>query len=330
MVNMQHQLKTAGWYPVHLACRLWQKLVDVTWHVFPGTRKFLMEFGSDRATIVYHHLLNFGLPPRLEQPVTLAEKMSWLKLHHRNPLARLCTDKLTVERYVRSKGLGHLIIPCLAQADDPADIDFSRLPRQLVAKTNHGSHFNLMIHDQATLDPARFRKIFRRWLSYDFSRWFAETNYRGIRPRVLIQEMVAAPEDLWEFKFMCFHGQPRVAIMITGRRDGTPIRKAYDLDWQPIDFRSRGLLRESLNHPRPACFDQLADAAARLAEDFIHVRVDFLVKDDQVFFSELTFYNLGGFTPLEPPEMNVVAGSWVDLGRAQEYAARGKKCLNAL
>nr|MEE4269790.1 hypothetical protein [Candidatus Krumholzibacteria bacterium] len=71
-------LKRVFWYPVHLACHIWQKLVDLTWHVFPGTRKYLMEFGSDRATIVYHHLLNFGVPPHLDNPVTYAEKMSWL------------------------------------------------------------------------------------------------------------------------------------------------------------------------------------------------------------------------------------------------------------
>lgn len=327
---MGARLSTWLWFPARLVCKFLDLLVTVVWHAVPRTRKFLMEFGSDRATVIFQHLLNFGLPPRLKSPRTYAEKMSFLKLHHDNPLLGLCSDKIAVGSYLRSLGLEHLLVPVLGIYDRPEDIPWPTLPSRFVAKTNHGSNFYIICRDRKTLDTVAAVKDFNIWLGYDFSRWMAETNYRGIRPRILVEELVALPEDLVEYKFFCFHGVPRFVSVITGRRGGTPIRRVYDMQWQALELGSRGLIRDTEPGVRPEFFPDLVRYATRLSEDFIQVRVDFLVAGDRIHFSELTFYNLGGFAVLEPEAMNDVVGSWIDLDREKRYAERGRKIRDHL
>ena len=316
--------------PLALCCRILEFTLRVVRRLVPSSRSFLFSLGSDHATIVHHHLLNFGVPPRLKAPVTYAEKMSWLKLHHDNPLATLCSDKIAVRRYLASKGLAHLEVPIVAIFETAAEIEVNALPPRFVVKTNHGSNFYFIVKDKSTLDRAHLIRQFDTWLSSDFSRWFAETNYRGIKPRILVEEYIEGADTMVEFKFLCFHGQPRFVSVITSRQDDTPVRGVYDMDWQLQNYGSRGLIADPVARPRPANFDLVRDIAEVLSRDFIHVRVDLMVVGDQVFFSELTFYNLGGFARIEPEPMNEEIGSWMDLSREAEYAQRGRNMVNEL
>lgn len=316
--------------PLAACCRILEFTLRVVRRLAPSTRSFLFSLGSDHATIVYHHLLNFGVSPRLDMPVTYAEKMSWLKLHHNNPLATLCSDKIAVRRYLACKGLSHLEVPIVATYENATEIKLETLPPRFVAKTNHGSNFYVIVRDKSTLDRAQLIWQFNTWLSYDFSRWFAETNYRGIKPRILVEEYIEGADTMVEFKFLCFHGRPRFVSVITSRHHDTPVRGVYDMDWQLQNYGSRGLIVDPVARPRPANFDQLREIAEVLAHDFIHVRVDLMVVDDQVLFSELTFYNLGGFARIEPEPMNAEIGSWIDLSREAEYAERGRTVVAEL
>jgi len=262
--------------------------------------------------------------------VTYAEKMSWLKLHHDNPLANICSDKIAVRQYLALKGLVHLEVPIVAIFENAAEIELNALPPRFVAKTNHGSNFFLIVKDESMLDRAHLIRQFDTWLSWDFSRWFAETNYRGIKPRILVEEYIEGADTMVEYKFLCFHGRPRFVSVITSRQNDTPVRSVYDMDWQLQSYGSRGLIADPVARPRPANFDQLRDIAEVLSRDFIHVRVDLMVVGDRMLFSELTFYNLGGFARIEPEPMNEEIGSWMDLSREAEYAQRGRNIAGEL
>ena len=52
--------------------------------------------------------------------------------------------------------------------------------------------------------------------------------------------------------------------------------------------------------------------------------------DGRIYFSELTFYTLGGFVPLVPEAMNEVVGGYLDLAQAPAYAERGREIVKAL
>ena len=46
-----------------------------------------------------------------------------------------------------------------------------------------------------------------------------------------------------------------------------------------------------------------------LARDFLHVRVDFFLVNQQIYFGEMTFYNASGYMQFEPDEFDYILGN---------------------
>jgi hypothetical protein len=102
------------------------------------------------------------------------------------------------------------------------------------------------------------------------------------------------------------------------------------MDWKPVPHISRGLFADPELRPRPDYFDELIGYTRMLAKDFLHVRVDLMVTQGKIYFSELTLYNMGGFTVLEPLEWNETIGSLVDLEQSDRYLEVGRKRVEEL
>jgi hypothetical protein len=256
--------------------------------------------------------------------------MSHLKLFHDNPLMAFCTDKISVRDYVARKGLAETLVPILAVYERAGDFRIDDLPARFVAKASHGSGWVLFCHDKRRFNVKAARRRFARWLAEDYSLRLGETNYRGIAPRIIVEPFIEHEESFIEYKFFCFHGTPKFVSVISSRIRGEPVRGIYEMDWRKTDYGSEGLKLDPAILPEPPEFGRLKAISERLAEDFLHVRVDFIVADGEVFFSELTFYNLGGFVPLVPEAMNEVVGGYLDLAEAPAYAERGREIVKAL
>ena len=57
----------------------------------------------DKVLIKKRYKKYLGVYPDLKNPVTLNEKMQWLKLHDRTPLHRICADKYKAREYIKEK-----------------------------------------------------------------------------------------------------------------------------------------------------------------------------------------------------------------------------------
>jgi len=64
---------------------------------------------------------------------------------------------------------------------------------------------------------------------------------------------------------------------------------------------------------KPKCLEQMLDSARKLSAGKIHVRVDFYVIEDKIYFGELTFYNAAGNTGFNPPQWDKIFGDWMTL-----------------
>ena len=65
---------------------------------------------------------------------------------------------------------------------------------------------------------------------------------------------------------------------------------------------------------RPSCLDELIDAAEKLGAGFRHVRVDFYIVDDQIYFGEMTFTHGGGLEKVIPESFDLEMGKWMGFG----------------
>jgi hypothetical protein len=100
-------------------------------------------------TFAYH------LP--IDNPKTLNEKIQWLKLHKRDPMYALCSDKYGVRSYVKEKVGDNYLIPLLYKTKDPYKIKPDNLPdTPYIIKTNHGSSGGIIVRDEAEIN---WRKV---------------------------------------------------------------------------------------------------------------------------------------------------------------------------
>lgn len=258
----------------------------------------------------FRHTLGYDL--NLSTPRTYSEKIQWLKLFWRPDVLSVCADKYAVRDFVAARAGTSLLNELYAVYNDPAEIDFAALPDQFVLKSTHSSGQIVLCTDKAQLDHAATRHQLKKWLESSHFYHAREWAYKNIRPRILCEKLLrqngATPLD---YKFHCFHGQPRV-IHVDVDRFSDHKRSHYSLDWQPLELatdfpQANGWVE------RPAGLQQMLAAAALLSQGFPYVRVDFYQLDDCVVFGEMTFYPSGGYINFTPPEYAMLWGSWIKL-----------------
>ena len=279
------------------------------------------------------------------RPDTFSGKVRWRMLKDRRELLHLFADKVAVRDYVAERiGDGYLTT-CYAVADDPGDVDAATLPREYVAKVSHGCGGIWLVSDRApegiTVTPGPdasgplwpgsgwnqvltrpgalewdlFEKTFRTWLGLDYSRTFyVEWAYRGIRPRMLVEELLQDSKGLVppDYKLFVFHGKPRL-IQVNGGRFERFTVNFYRPDWTPVDA---DWLDGEVCHPRaqtvepPASLSRMLELAEALGDGTDFVRVDLYDVDGRVVFGELTSTPAAGNARFEPRAFDLEVGSW--------------------
>ena len=219
-------------------------------------------------------------------PRTFTEKLQWLKIYDATPIKSRLADKYLVRNWVADKIGAEYLIPLLGVWDDFDDIDFDDLPDQFVLKCNHGSGMNIIVRDKAAFDRQAAREKINAWLAFDYAAQpMLELHYTRINRKIIAEKFMANGNepDLTDYKFWCFGGKPTVVQCETDR--STDLRFDYfDMNFNHTDIeRSDHRLSD---HPekirRPKNFELMKTLAAKLAEGFAFVRVDFYEIDGRV------------------------------------------------
>lgn len=252
-------------------------------------------FGPRRAKVLDARF-RFGRCLDLDNPETLADKISWIELNADQALAARCTDKFAVRGYVEEKGLGTMLIPCVGGPwDDVSQIDIGSLPERFVLKATHGCEMNYICKDKGSLDVELMLSLAREWLSSDYPRSCVEPHYKLIQHRLYAEEFVGGMDDTIDYKLHCINGEPRFILTCSNRERSLKLN-LYDLDWHPMSGL-QGPMRGDRDIARPKSLSKMIKVAKTLAEDFDFVRVDLYEKDGEIFFGELTFSPAGGVLP---------------------------------
>lgn len=228
----------------------------------------------------------------LINPTTFNEKITWMMLNYK-PYMTLLADKLLVREYVQEKGYGHILVPLLATADCIEDIDWDKLPKQFVVKTNHDSRTVKVIKNK---DEINYEEL-RREVNSNFLKTYGitshEPHYYGIIPKILVEKMIGLyGEDLVDQKCFCFNGKVKY-IQVINLILGNRADNFFDIEWNSLGRISSYI--ENQNTPlQPLKLADMIQASEKLSENFAFVRVDFHSVGDDYFFSELTFTPVAG------------------------------------
>lgn len=251
--------------------------------------------GAKRAKVIDARL-RFGRRLNLDRPRTLVDKICWLEFnaYKDSPLVARCASKADVRGYLEEKGLAdHLVPLCCAPWRESADVDVDALPRAFAMKAAHGSGMNRIVCDKSTEDAAELRATALRWLAEDYARACVEPHYLNVPHAVVCEKLLAAPEDIVDYKVHCLNGVARL-VQTCSDRASDLAEALYDMDWRPVEGLEGIRVRAVAMPGRLTLMRELAEA---VAADFPYVRVDFYEVGGHVYFGELTFTPATGVLP---------------------------------
>ena len=256
-----------------------------------------------------------------KNPQTFTEKLQWLKLYNRKPEYTKMVDKYAVKEYVANIIGEEYIIPTLGVWDKPEDIDWDSLPNQFVLKTTHGGGGGgvVICKDKTTFDRTSAIAKLKESMASDIYSGLREWPYKDVPKRIIAEKFMApekspAPNDLPDYKFFCFNGEPKYCQVIRDRHTKETI-DFYDMDWNHMPFVGLNpVVRNGLTPvARPGNLDEMKEICRKLADTKSFVRVDLYVIDDKSYFGELTFYPASGMLPWTTEEADKEIGKYLKL-----------------
>lgn len=251
-----------------------------------------------------NHIYNnhFGNNVNWTNPLTLNEKIQWLKLYSDTSLWVRCADKYLVRGYVEECGLSNLLVPLYGVYSSSNEIDFKTLPNSFVLKVNNGSGDSIIVRDKNIINETLVKKQLQKDLNRKFGLCSTEYHYLDISPRIIAEKLLVdktqPDKSLIDYKIWCFNGEPYCVFVVNDRTSDGFQMCLYDLDWNLIDGKLHYSAHQqpcSAKIPKPQTLDKMIEAAKLLSKNIPQVRVDFYEIDGKLYFGEMTFTSSGGF-----------------------------------
>lgn len=247
---------------------------------------------------------------------TFDEKLQWLKLHDHNPLYTQLVDKYEVKRLVANIIGEKYIIPSLAIYNNTDEIDFDTLPSQFVLKCTHDSGSVVICKNKSTFNKKAAIDMLSKSLKRNHYWFWREWPYKDVKPRIVAEKYIEDDDDreLRDYKFYCFDGEPYSLLLATERQEkGGPYFDYYDMEFNHLDLTNHWHPNAKKIPHKPKHWDEMKDLAKKLASGIPQVRVDFYEANGDVYFGEMTFFDMGGFLRIHPDDWNMEWGSHITL-----------------
>lgn len=260
-------------------------------------------------------------------PVTIQDKINWLKFHDSTPLKGMCADKIAVHEYVKSVLGKDICVPIIAVYDSVKQINPADLPNKFVMKTNHGYSMNLICRDKEKFDFASAKTNLVKWMKTDFGLESGQPHYSYITPKIFVEELLEDDRQkvsLFDYKFWCFNGEPKLWTMNDGNGHGDIVY--YDMDDNVLDLYQTG---SGNKYEKPSEFELMKDYARKLSKAFDFVRVDFYEVNGRVYLGELTFTPGRGLFRYKKKGADEFVGNMLTINTNKKYEEGVSVCLTA-
>jgi hypothetical protein len=196
-----------------------------------------------------------------------------------DPVRVFVSDKELVKIYVRGTVGDRYNVPTLAvlrSAEEAATYPF---PADCVIKPTHASGTTLFRRGGSTVDL----RVIREWFGSNYYLAGREANYRSLRPKVIVEPILADYPDDLDYKIFCWRGEPRLVQVGLVQKSHDP-RRYFDTRWNEIVPQGveRGVL------PAPRRLDEMLWIARESSRLFSLVRIDLYALPDVVLVGEIT------------------------------------------
>lgn len=273
----------------------------------------------DKLFLKLHYRISCGKRLNLRDPQSFNEKIQWLKLYDHNPLYIIMVDKYEAKKYVANLIGEEYIIPTLGIYDKFEEIDFDSLPEEFVLKCTHDSGSIVICNDHSVFDAEKAKYTITHGLKRNYYYVGREWAYREVKPRIIAEQYMVDETgfELKDYKVFCFGGEP-LLIQVDYNRFSGHMRNLYSCNWEYIHGTSMYPTNPDKQIEKPVALNTMLDLAKKLSQGIPHVRVDFYIINDHVFFGELTLYHGSGFEKYTPESLNMQLGSYLRLPKKGE------------
>lgn len=250
----------------------------------------------------------------LKNPQNYNEKIQWLKLYDRNPLYTKLADKYSAKEYVKELIGSKYIIPTIGIYDDFNEIDFRSLPNQFVLKCTHDSGSIIVCKDKKNFDIEDAKMKLNSALKVNHFHKAREWAYKDIYPRIICEKYMIdnVVGELRDYKIFCFSGEPKL-IQVDFDRFNNHKRNLYTTEWKRLNLRIKEENDTLVNLEKPNCLEEVLELSKKLSRSIPHVRIDFYIIDNKIYFGEFTFYHGSGYEKIYPKIFGYEMGNWIKL-----------------
>ena len=272
-----------------------------------------------------------GKKLNLKTPVSLNEKMQWLKLYNRQSRYTIMADKYLSRNYVRERlresgyreEEDYYFVPILGVWDNVELIDFDSLPNQFVLKCNHDNGV-IICRDKELFDIEKAKIFLDYHLHRDYYKKHREWSYKNIKRKIICEELLENPDgsEIVDYKIYAYGGQVRYFMYSLGEATGNHRNHKFDVDCNSIDYLFKEKPTVDLSEINlPDNINKMIEIANVLSKNEPHIRVDMYNIAGKIYIGELTFYSNGGFINIFNKEFSDKLASYIDIANIK----RGSK-----
>lgn len=260
--------------------------------------------------------LNHGYALNLQNPISLNEKIQWLKINDRNPEYKILADKHLVRKVIKEQIGEEVLVPLICTFENPEDICLDNIELPVIIKTNHASGQCVIIRKRSEIKIHEIRKKFKKWVNINYYEEKREWQYKHIKPIIMVEKLITTNDGKipFDFKFHCIQGKVE-AIQVDLDRENDHSRNFYSSNWEPLPFTwsicagEKPLLVKKQEINKPILLDRMIKSTKTLAQQFPYIRIDWYATENRMYFGELTFHHGSGFEKILPLEWDIKLGS---------------------
>jgi len=264
--------------------------------------------------IFWKYFFRKGIFINFNHPKLFTEKIQYLKLYDCTPVKTKLADKLAVRDWVKERiGEEHLR-KIYGIYDRFEDIDFSKFPKTgYVIKANHGCNMQVLFPSGGIPAP-NYKDIFNGFLKINYAyKSGYEMQYDKIPPKLFVEEFIKNTNELFEYMFFCFNGEPKFIMFGSGKMSDKICATMFDTNWNNMHFNYGGESLHDETVPKPENFDKMLEIAKILSKNFKFVRVDLNNINGKIYFGEMTFTPASGYMKFNPRKWDRIFGDMLEL-----------------
>jgi len=129
------------------------------------------------------------------------------------PERQFSSDKCLGKIFARGILGEDISVPTLGVIHDILDVDTYEFLADCVIKPTHSSEKMIFRRNNEPVD----REKIKSWFKHNYFTQSRESNYRFLKPRVIIEPNLFDDEPVDDFKVLCVNSEPRIILFVSDR-----------------------------------------------------------------------------------------------------------------